>query len=324
MSQLWFKYAHIFHLKHLKSLNATQLADALALQHFRACTPHMPSAIGWYSPFDDPDLALVHPSQGCLLFALQLEDKILPASVIRDELVDKIKRIESEEQRKIHSKEKARLRDEVAVALLPKAFSKRQLIHAYIDPVLNLMVVNSVAQNKLTPLQKLFHQSRPDIKLNGLGLRALNFLMSEWILHPELLPDHLELGDACVLQNPDKEQSVVRCQRQGVLSEGVVTFLKAGFKVNQLRLTWREQLSFTLRADGAIQQIKFLEMLQGMREEIEVETRAEQIDADFFIMTQTFREFLQDFLPLICQANPFASRLSEPAEVKAESFAESF
>jgi recombination associated protein RdgC len=280
----------------------------------------MSSAMGWYSPFNDPDSVLVHANQGAVLFAIRLEDKLLPASVIRESLDEKIKQMEVAEDRRISSQEKSRLRTEITASLLPKAFCKRELLMGYIDPVLNLLIVNTQSAVKFGLFQKLLHQSLPQLKLSALPLRQLNYLMAEWLLHPELLSEAFEVADACVMQNPEKSASTVRCQNQSVLSEGVYSFIKAGFKISQIRLIWREQLAFTLRADGVVQQIKFLDMIQDMREEVEAQSQTEQLDADFFIMTQTFREFFQDLLALIADKNIFSfeKNTNESTEIVVE------
>src|SRR5262245_12020408 len=103
---MWFKQAQLFQLTgsfHYSSSKA--LSDKLEELAFRECLPSMPYGAGWISPVDDEDAPLVQTINGYIMICLQIEEKILPPIVIRQELSKKIKQIEATEDRKVGQKE---------------------------------------------------------------------------------------------------------------------------------------------------------------------------------------------------------------------------
>lgn len=108
----------------------------------------MPSSIGWVSPVDEDGAPLVRAVNGCMMLCMQIEEKILPAAVIRQELMDKVKQIESDEGRKVYQKQKLSLKDEITMTLLPRAFSKFTRFYAYIDTKINGWLLARRARKK--------------------------------------------------------------------------------------------------------------------------------------------------------------------------------
>lgn len=63
-------------------------------------------------------------AMGARVLCVRRSERILPGTVIKQELAAKVKRIEEKEGRRCHRKEIASLKDDVIAALLPKAFIK--------------------------------------------------------------------------------------------------------------------------------------------------------------------------------------------------------
>ena len=69
---------------------------------------------------------------GCgFAFKLRYDEKILPAGVIKSQVAKRVEEIEAEEDRKLPSKERARIKDEVIFQLLSVAFIKEQTITCF-------------------------------------------------------------------------------------------------------------------------------------------------------------------------------------------------
>ncbi|RCI67150.1 recombination-associated protein RdgC, partial [Pseudomonas aeruginosa] len=58
------------------------------------------------------DAPLVHESGGFYLVAARKEERILPGSVVRDALTEKVEEIETAQSRKVYKKERDQLKDE--------------------------------------------------------------------------------------------------------------------------------------------------------------------------------------------------------------------
>lgn len=63
-------------------------------------------------------------AMGARVLCIRRSERILPGTVIKQELASKVKRIEEKEGRRCHRKEIASLKDDVIATLLPKAFIK--------------------------------------------------------------------------------------------------------------------------------------------------------------------------------------------------------
>ena len=75
----------------------------------------------------------MHASQGFLLIATRKEERILPGSVVKDAVKEKVDEIEAEQMRKVYKKERDQIKDEIIQAFLPRAFIRKSGTFAAID-----------------------------------------------------------------------------------------------------------------------------------------------------------------------------------------------
>lgn len=90
---MWFKQASIFKFAKPLKIAQSDLSEALSPLSFTPCLPSLPSSMGWVSPIDQADSQLVYGSKRFWMICLQLEEKLLPAGVIRQALEEKLKRL---------------------------------------------------------------------------------------------------------------------------------------------------------------------------------------------------------------------------------------
>src|SRR3989338_3436115 len=128
-----FKQIQIFQLSNSFNCSAKNIELCLNRFLFSPCLPSLALSSGWVPVLDEEDAPLLRTISNCTVFCAQFEEKILPASVIRRALAEKIKQIEISENRKVRQKEKWSLKDEITMTLLPRAFSKFTKVYAYID-----------------------------------------------------------------------------------------------------------------------------------------------------------------------------------------------
>lgn len=287
---MWFKNVQLFQLLEPCKLSAQQFEEKLLEHQARPCGTTELATFGWTSPFNKPGTALVHSANGCLLFAAGKEERILPSSVVNDAVQDKVATIETEQGRTVYRKEKAQLKDEAIFELLPRAFIKRKLTFAYLDPKLNLLVVDSSSRPKAEELTVLLRQSLGSLKIAPLSTKSNPAtIMTQWLLH-EQTPSYFNLEDSCSMVDPKTGEGQVKYQRHDLTEKEVQAHLKAGKEVTQLALTWQDKLTFVLHADLSIKRIRCLDLIQEKAKENYAETAEEQLDADFTLMTLEFAE----------------------------------
>lgn len=130
---MWFKNIKVFNLPKKLDFTAESLAEQLEEFNFTPCTSAAPMSLGWVSPMELDEVSMVHAALGKLLICLQIEEKVLPATVVTQHAEKKIKELQNLEDRKISKREKASIKDQVYFSLVQQAFCRSSRIYAYFD-----------------------------------------------------------------------------------------------------------------------------------------------------------------------------------------------
>jgi recombination associated protein RdgC len=293
---MWFKNIRAYRLSAPFGLSAEQLEDKLQNQVFQPCGKTQPFRTGWVAPLGNEGGLLVHAANGRLLVCMRREERLLPASVIREELVQRVTAIEERQERKVHRREKDALKDDIMMDCLPRAFTRATAIFAYIDVAANWLLVDSVSVARAEELTTLLRES---IGTLPLLLPEVNnspaAVMTSWLQLGNMPADMLT-GYECELRDPTEDGGVVRCRRQDLSSEEIKSHLEAGKRVVKLAVEWNEQLSLVLGEDLSLRRLRFNERLQETNDDIDSEDRAARFDADFVLMSETLTPLMDKVL----------------------------
>lgn len=292
---MWFKQASLFQFSKPFSMTVDALHTLLQPLSFTPCLPSFASSVGWVSPLGQQHQTLVYGTKRFLLVSLQFEEKILPATVVRQAVLEKIAEIEAKEARTVRGKEKQNIKDDIMQTLLPRAFSKKSVVSAYIDLQQQQLVVNSCTPSKVERFIAFFKRAIAPIDVQGVVVKKPVDLMTDW-LKGEALPDYFQVGQACVLRDPQQEQRTVRCQHQDLFSANIQAFLKEDCQAMTLAMLWKEQVKFTLTADFALRGIQFQEAVLSLAQSDYTETAEQRFDADFVLMTELLSQLLAHLL----------------------------
>lgn len=289
---MWFKQASIFQFSRALKMDQAALSEALAPLSFSPCLPSLPSSMGWISPLDQIDGPLVYGNNRYWMICLQFEEKLLPASVIRQALDEKIVDIEQKEARIVRGKEKQSLKDEITQTLLPKAFTKKSRVHAYIDLEHQWLIINSNTPAKVERFMAFLKRAITTVEFKSPDIKKPTAVMTHWL--KERLPDEFGVGQSGVLQDPQQERRVIRCQHQDLLATAIQALLKDGCDIAQLALTWKDQLQFVLTSDFSLKNIQFQEAVIALSKSDYTETSEQRFDADFVIMTAVLTQLIDE------------------------------
>jgi recombination associated protein RdgC len=293
---MFFKQMQCFQMTDAMRFSAEDLANKLLNLQFQPCLPSLFFSLGWVSPIEEEGASLVRHINGYMAFCLQIEEKILPAIVIRQALYEKIKEIELNENRKIYAKEKLRLKDDIILTLLPRAFTKLTKVYAYIDTKNHWLIVGTCNTKKTEQFLSAFRKSITE-DVHAFDLKKLSPTLTQWLKLKEY-PASLAIEKSCVLQDPKQKNRLIRCQQQDLFANGVQSFLKDGCEVIQLAFTWQDQLSCVLTSNFFLQGIKFNDELLAQAKEAEAETKQQKFDVDFLIMSQALSVLLKQLLEI--------------------------
>ena len=290
---MWFKQTQIFQLSPFVRFDADGLSDQLQPLVFTPCLPSLPFSCGWVPPLEQEDAPLVHGVNGYMLLCLQLEEKILPAAVIRQAVEEKAKEIAALRDRKVSQKEKYALKDEIIQTLLPRAFTKLSRIYAYVDTKNHWLVLDTASAPRAEKFLELLKRSLPATSMQPLLATKLTGALTRWLLHQNY-PQAFAIEKSCVLSDPRKQSRVIRCQQQDLSANGIQWIIKDGCEVTQLGLSWRDHVQFVLADDFTLRSIKYQDEVIAQAKELEPETKQQQFAADFFIMTEVLSTLLRD------------------------------
>ena len=294
---MWFKNLILYRFTQAFDLKPEELEDKLKQKRFKSCGSQDMSTYGWVPPLGKHGDMLTHSANGFVMITARKEEKILPASVIRDALEEKVEHIEQEQDRQVFSKEKKALKDDVLIELLPKAFTRSQNIYAYIDPKEGWMVVDASSFKKAEELTSCLRECLGSLPIINPPLKNMpSHFMTEWLSGKQPLPSSFELGEECELREPGDEGGQVKVSRQELMSEETEVHLSAGKLVSKLALVWDEALTFVLGDDMVVRKLKFTDVIQDQLDEIEADTAAEQFDADFSVMTLTQQKMIKSLI----------------------------
>ncbi len=289
---MFFKNLHIFHLVEPFTLSADQLNAKLQEYAARPCSKLERMQYGWTPPLGmDSDL-LVHAANGRYMIAARKEEKLLPASVVRDRVVIKVAEIEKDEDRKVGGREKRALFDQISLQLLPQAFSKTQTTYAYIDPQHGWLIVDAANRSRAEDVTVLLRNSLGSLKLADITVKTSPAsLFTRWVQGDDI-PRAFTLENHCELQDPKAATTMIKCVNQDVTAKEISGHIESGKHVVKLALTWQDRVNFIVDHTLSIKRVRFLDLVQQQLEEINTENAAEKFDADFTIFSAEFAEFL--------------------------------
>ena len=288
---MWFRNLQIYRLTSPIGLTPEELHDKLMSKAFRPCGTLEPVSMGWDSPLGRDGSMLTHAANGFIMVCARREERLLPASVVRDALDERVAATEQAEGRPVHRKEKLQLKDEIVLDLMPRAFTRSNRIFAYIDPQNGWIVVDSSAAKRAEELLSLLRESLGTLKVIPMSINDdPSAVMTSWL--GKGAPADFTVLDECELREPTEEGGIVRCRRQALDGAEVSTHLDAGKRVVRLAVEWNERIGCILGNDLVVRRLRFLDVVQEEAAAASAEDAAARFDVDFSLMTLELNRFI--------------------------------
>lgn len=311
---MWFKNIRLFQLIQPFDITFEDLEAQLGDYAFVPCASYDRSRIGWVSPLGDaapaiensPDAEvseeetsedsraplLTHIVGDFIMLCAQKQDRLLPASVVREATAERVADLEARQARKIYRKEKREIQDDVYNSLLPRAFTRSSKTFAYISRSEKLLVVDAASPAKAEELVNLlrdtlgsFLLALPDSK------RAPGDVMTQWLKDGKAA-DHFTIHDECEMFNPLDGSNVIRCKGQDLENDEIKANLAAGKRVRQLGVQWKQVLSCNIAEDLSIKKLRFEQIKEEDNYQGDL-SPAQKFDQDFALMTLELQGFFK-------------------------------
>jgi recombination associated protein RdgC len=295
---MWFRNLQLYRLGQHFDLSPEALDKRLLKQAFRECNPGETATAGWAPPLGRNGQQLVHAANERIMICARGAEKIIPASVVRQLLDDRVAEIEAAESRDVQRREKIAMKDDIIVDLLPRALTRITNQYAYIDTTSDLLVVDSASATRAEALISLLRDTLGNLAASPVQVKQSGRdIMTRW-LDGEPMPAGFELGEDCELMHPDPEGGVISCKRQDLSAAEIRNHIKNGKYVVKLGIHWKQRLSCILHEDLSIKRLRFEDIITDEADDTPADDPATRFDLDFSLMTLE----LSDFLPAMLHA----------------------
>ncbi|MCF6287834.1 MAG: recombination-associated protein RdgC [Proteobacteria bacterium] len=287
---MYFKNARIFQIPEDFNIESDAFSEKLIDDKLKPCGPQDVSSQGWISPFNMKSEVCCWQSGSAQLITMAIEEKILPAAVVNQQLQEKVTDIQTDTGSKPGRKVQSDMKQELLFELLPRAFTKLKKMNAYIDDKLNLLVVDSASQNPAENLVSQLRQTLGSFKATAFGeSSAMATILTKWITdgHAE---GGFEFGSSLVLETLDDAKSVIRAKNVNYLTDEMQRHIDNGYLVTQIGLLFNDRIEFTLTHDFAVKSIKFTDIVLDELDNETIETEEQLLDSRFSMLSLELRE----------------------------------
>ena len=290
---MWFKNLQIYRLPTPWNIELAKFDELLSRAPFNRCPSNEPLSKGWISPRRDG--SLVFSLGGQWLIALAVEQRLLPSSVVNDEVKDRAEAMEAQQGYAPGRKQLKELRERVTEELMPRAFTRRRTTFVWIDPKNGWFCVDASSPGKAEEVIEHLRHCLDEFPLTMLHTQVSpTSAMADWLAGGDA-PAGFTIDRDCELKAAGEEKAAVRYVRHPLDGNEIAGEIKAhlasGKLPTKLALTWDDRISFVLSEKLEIKRLAFLDLLKEQAEKT-AEHADEQFDADFALMTGEFARFL--------------------------------
>ena len=288
---MWFKNLQLYRLPKDLSIDISSFEEQLSKLPLQPCTSIEPRSMGWIPPREGGPL--VHGVNHQWLIALGFEERLLPASIVKQFAADRAKAILENEGRKVGRKEMRDIREATAIELMPRAFPRRRVTYGWIDPVNGWLVIDAGSAAKAEEFLEHLRRSVDSFPAKLVKtVQSPVSAMTEWVADGDA-PGSFTIDQDLELRSA--ENAAVRYVKHTLEGDEIRQHIATGKIVTKLGLTWGERISFVLNENLQLKRLAFLDILKEQADG-QAENEDERFDIDFTLMTGEVAQLLADLL----------------------------
>ncbi len=291
---IWFKNILTYRFSRPIDINPELIEKQLSEVPYTPCNSQDKQKFGWSSALGKHSDMMSHVVDGNILICAHKEEKMLPASVIKQNVATKIEQAEKEQGKPLKKKEKETIKEDVIMELLPRAFSRHNHTFALIMPKLELIIVDAGSAKKAEDLLALLRKTIGSLPVVPVETKKkAELAMTEWVLSNNA-PAGFTIGEEAELKAILEQGGIIRCKQQDLNCDEIFTHIEADKLVTKLALNWRERVDMILCDDLSLKRLKFSDEITAQNEDIDKEDIISRIDADLVLMCCEFTELLPE------------------------------
>jgi len=288
---MWFKNIFIYRLPTDCTFTAATLQEKLAHKQLQPCGGLEKQSRGWVSCHGDDRLTLVANKQ--ILFALGVEQKLLPATIINRFVKERVADIEAQQGYKVGRKELKEIKEAVTDDLLPRAFALQRTTYAWLDTVNGRLIIDAASSSKAEELLEQLNKSVDDLPVKLLNTELSPVAaMTDWLAGGNA-PPGFTIDRELELRATGESKATVRYANHALEGEEILAHIAAGKRVTRLGMTWNDRISFVLTEQLQIKRLEFLDIIKEKSTTL-ADSEDEKFYLDFTLMTGELAKMLTD------------------------------
>jgi recombination associated protein RdgC len=253
-----FKNIHFYKIGPGFTFDLGAAQSAFAPLEYTECGVSQEQSIGWIPPRGDGNGALIESCGKHWIAKLMIEKKMLPASVIADEVRKRTAELEAKTGRKPGKKETKEITDDVRLQLLAKAFTKKCASLVWLNKDAEMLVIESSTQTKADEIVTQLVKTLEGLQITAIQTQqAPEAAMSLWLVSQEMPPKFTADRD-CTLKSHDEFKASIRYEHHALDIVEIQEHIRAGKRPIQLAMTWDSRVSFVLTSGGNLKKLEFL------------------------------------------------------------------
>ena len=296
---MWFKNLVVYRLPADWSVAPAELEEKLAQRALQPCGSFDMQSRGWVHA--SAAERFVHTTHGQHLLALGVEQKLLPASIVRQVAADRAKVIEQQQGFPVGRRQMRELKERVLEELRARALTRRRTTRAWIDPTHGWLVVDAAGAPRADELIETLRDTLGSLAVQLVETeRSPSASMGAWLALGDA-PLRFTIDQDLELQAADQTKATIRYTRYPLEAREIRQHLTAGMYPTRLGLTWNDRISFVLTDKLQIKRVEFLA--------IDKESRADQSQPDQELAAQ--EQFEIDFMLMAGELNQLLADLGQ-------------
>ncbi len=289
---MWFKNIKAYQITQPMSFNDDDIQRALTENAFRPCGNQETATMGFSSPFAQTgqNSMMFHNVGERYWITVKKQEKLLPSSVVNDELAQKVAQIEQETGSPVGKKAQQDIKQEIIHKLLPQAFTKNSFVHGFISLPENLVIIDASADGKAEGYLALIRKALGSLPVVPLAKSSLQSELTHWLT--DGTPEGITLLEEAEFKSTDELESIIRCKNQPLDSEEIKLHLESGKLVQKVGFEYQDTLTAVISEDGSFKRLKFTDRIKEETDDIPKDQVAARLDAEFALMSAELAQFV--------------------------------
>jgi len=273
------------------------LSQDLRQAIFEPCGPFTERSSGFAPVVPDESDALARRINGADLFRLRSQSRVLPHSVVNEELEARSEEFRERTGEAPRAREKRRMKAELRDELLPKAMLRSDRIWGYVDLGEKILAIDAAQETAAERFLRRLQAASERLQFRPLQFkRPFTDVLNSLLLGGA--PQQFAAGRECRMRDAADTGSVVRWANFDLGDHGIRDLIADGMHLTHLGVVYDSIMSFVLDEKGIVTKVKFLGVDDAAEHH---ESALARMDAEFVLLTGTVRRLLRDLARLLGQ-----------------------